>query len=233
MNILFAIKTGINRSFRLPILERNWVKYCDYLYFSDYTSPKYENMIKTTDRQDYHGAGEKGINFLNMLKDFQTSDGRLYDVYDWIFYADDDTFINLKTLNKFLKQCDKSKVYGYIFNYDRDGANPVYANNLISKENKFPSGGGGVLIGTDALKKIDRFEVFTALTHGFDDVDMGLNFDKHGIEQIDPGLFYTQSPEFEGHKQEQILKSITYHNTGETVMDELYQKIYRYCNNDN
>lgn len=222
MNILCAIKTGINhKKTRVPVLQKTWTQDIDHLYFSDYEDFDLD-MIKTTNRTDYYGAGEKGINFLNMLDYVEFQDKKILDLYDWIFYVDDDTFVNVKNLKEFVCDADQDKVYGYIFNYDRDSENPMYKRDLIPKYAKFPSGGAGVLIGSKVLKKIPKFELFVVPTFGHDDVDMGLNFDMNNIEQVDSDLFNSQTPEFHEHDEQQIKKSITYHHVDNDLMEKLY-----------
>lgn len=226
MNILCAIKTGINhKETRIPVLEKTWTKHVDHLYFSDYVDENYD-MIKTTNKTSYYGVGEKGINFLNMVKDIELNGQKILDLYDWIFYVDDDTFVNVNNLNKFIKEADNCKVYGSIFNSEKDHDNPMYEKNIISKDSKFPSGGAGVLIGSEVFRKIDNFELFIVPQLGHDDVDMGLNFDQHGIEQIDSDLFLSQDPKFYNHTKTKIKKSITYHHVDPTLMDSLYKMNY-------
>jgi len=226
MKILCAIKTGINhKESRIPVLEETWTKHIDYLYFSDYEDTRYD-MIKTTNNSTYVGAGEKGINFLNMLKDIECDDGKILDVYDWIFYVDDDTYVNVHNLVEFAKTADKFKVYGYIFDSEKNPDNPMYERKIISRESRFPSGGAGVLIGSKALKKIPKFELFVVPSFGHDDVDMGLNFEMNNIEQIDPDLFNSQNPEFHNHGEEEIKKSITYHHVDNDLMRSLYKMNY-------
>ena len=159
MNVLCAIKTGINhKKSRIPFVEKTWAKHIDHLYFSDYEDENYD-MIKTTDKVTYFGAGEKGINFLNLVKDIGRDDKKILDLYDWIFYVDDDTFVNVNNLIKFVKTADNTKVYGSIFDSEKDSDNPVYERNIISKESRFPSGGAGILIGSNVFRKIEKFEL--------------------------------------------------------------------------
>lgn len=226
MKILCVIKTGINhKETRIPVLEKTWTKHIDYLYFSDYEDSEYD-MIKTTNNSTYVGAGEKGINFLNMIKDIECNDGKILDIYDWIFYVDDDTFVNVNNLKEFIKTADKNKIYGYIFDSEKNPDNPMYQRNVISKTAKFPSGGAGVLIGSEVLNKIPKFELFVVPSFGHDDVDMGLNFQMFDVEQIDPDLFNSQNPEFHSHGEDEIKKSITYHHIDADLMYSLYEMTY-------
>lgn len=223
MKVLVAIKTGINTSSRIDTLEKTWAKDCDHLYFSDYEDEKYD-MIKTTSNTTYYGVGEKGINFLNTVKDIESSEGKILDIYDWIFYVDDDTFVNVDNLREFVKTADNNKVYGSIFDSVKDNDNPMYQRNVISKTSKFPSGGAGVLIGSKVFRKISKFDLFTVPTFGHDDVDMGLNFDMYGIEQVDSKSFNSQAPKHYGHSDEDIKKSVTYHYMIGDDMISLYEK---------
>lgn len=223
MKILVAIKTGVNTFSRIDTLEKTWAKDCDHLYFSDYEDEKYD-MIKTTSNTTYYGVGEKGINFLNLVKDIESSEGKILDIYDWIFYVDDDTFVNVNNLQEFVKTADNNKVYGYIFQCPRNQGNPVFDRKIISKTSKFPSGGAGVLIGSKVFRKISKFDLFTVPSLGHDDVDMGLNFDMYGIEQVDSNLFNSQAPTVYNHDDEDIKKSVTYHKILGDEMISLYEK---------
>lgn len=226
MNILCAIKTGINhKETRIPVIEKTWAKHIDHLYFSDYVDEEYD-MIKTTDKMSYYGVGEKGINFLNMVKDVELKEQKILDVYDWIFYVDDDTFVNVMNLEKFVNKADNTKVYGYIFDSEKNPDNPVYERDIISKDERFPSGGAGVLIGSEVFRKIDTFEFFIVPQYGHDDVDMGLNFGKYDVEQVNSELFNSQTPKFHKHNKTKIKKSITYHHVDSELMNSLYEMTY-------
>jgi len=226
MKILCTIKTGINhKKNRIPFLEKTWAKNIDHLYFSDYEDEEYD-MIKTTDNTTYVGAGEKGINFLNLIKDIEYNNEKVIDIYDWFFYVDDDTFVNIDNLKNFVKTADKNKVYGYIFDSEKNPDNPMYQRNIISKISKFPSGGAGVLISSEVIKRVSNFEFFVVPSFGHDDVDMGLNFDMYKIEQVNSNLFNSQTPEFHCHNETQIKESITYHHVDSDLMQRLYELTY-------
>jgi hypothetical protein len=218
--ILFAIKTTEKYKSRVDAIFDTWLSTIDdYIFYSEHEDSE-RNIIKVCDDGSYGGLEIKGLNFFNLLKDIETSDGvKILDHYDWIFFVDDDTFVNKKMLNKFVKICDKTKAYGEIFTYKTHPSNPLFLNPSFNKLTTWYSGGAGLLISADALKKVDYYENYNSR---HDDVSIGINLVNSGISLVNSDLFRSQPPEFWGDDDECVNEKITYHHVNESKMFKLY-----------
>lgn len=218
--VLFAIKTTEKYKSRVDAIFNTWLKDIeDYIFYSEHEDEN-KNIIKVCDDGSYGGLEIKGLNFFNLLKDIETKDGeKILEYYDWIFFVDDDTFVNFKKLNEFIETCDRAKAYGEIFTYETHPTNPLYSNPNFNKLTKWYSGGAGLLISTDSLKKIKYYENYNSR---HDDVSVGINLISNGIVLENCDLFKSQPPEFWGDNDVEVLKKITYHHISENRMYELY-----------
>lgn len=193
---------------RIQNIWQTWSDDVDTVFYSDHDDPKM-NVIKVSDRDDYASGEEKQINILNYLKDLTDGDDKnILDVYDWVFFVDDDTFVNVENLEIFIQKIDRTKVYGSIFNSQKDSDNPMYVNNIIPLDAKFPSGGAGFLVSTETIAEIGEFKNYQTVCG---DVSAGLNFHFNRVEQVDSSLFNSQRPEFYKHTKNQIENMISYH----------------------
>jgi hypothetical protein len=206
--VICFVLTTKKHSDRIKNVFETWSNDVDTVFYSDHENIEM-NVIKVSDRDDYASAEEKQINLLNYIKNLLNGDDKyLLEVYDWIFFVDDDTFVNVKNLKSYIQTIDQNKVYGSIFNSEKDSKNPVYLNGSIPLESKFPSGGAGFLVSSKIIKQIGEFKNYNTM---FSDVGAGLNFYYNGVDQVDNSLFNSQNPEFYGHTKMQIDKMITYH----------------------
>lgn len=218
--VLFAIKTTKKYESRVDAIFNTWLKEVeDYIFYSEHEDLD-KNIIKVCDDGSYGGLEIKGLNFFNLLSSIQTNSGEnILDFYDWIFFVDDDTFVNVNMLNEFVKTADENSAYGEIFTYETHPSNPMFFVPTFDKKTKWYSGGAGLLISTRALKKVDYFENYNTR---HDDVSIGINLSKSGIEFVDSNLFKSQPPEFWGDDDNEVLNKITYHHITEARMHELY-----------
>jgi hypothetical protein len=218
--ILFAIKTTEKYESRVNAILDTWLSTVeDYIFYSEHEDSE-KNIIKVCDDGSYGGLEIKGLNFFNLLKDIETKDEKkILDYYDWIFFVDDDTFVNCKKINEFVKTCDNTKAYGEIFTYETHPSNPLYSNPNFNKLTKWYSGGAGLLISTNSLKKVEYYENYNSR---HDDVSIGINLINNGITLENCDLFKSQPPEFWGDVDECVNKKITYHHIDENKMRQLY-----------
>jgi hypothetical protein len=206
--IVCFVNTTKKHNDRIENILNTWSNKIDTVFYSDHHDET-KNVIKVSNRDDYTSGEEKQINVLNMIEDLMNEDDEsLLDVYDWVFFVDDDTFVNVQNLKKHIESFDENKVYGSIFNSIKDAENPMYVNKVVPLEAKFPSGGAGFLVSTKVIKSIGTFSNYHTICG---DVSAGLNFYFNKIEQVDNNLFNSQSPKFYQHTDEQIDQMITYH----------------------
>lgn len=207
-NVICFVNTTKKHIDRIENITKTWAEKIDTVFYSDHQDPG-NNVIKVSNRDDYASGEEKQINILNRLSDLTDGDdNNLLDVYDWVFFVDDDTFINVENLEKYLDSFDEDKVYGSIFDSVKDSENPMYVNKVIPLEAKFPSGGAGFLVSTSVIKDIKDFSNYHTICG---DVSAGLNFHFNQVEQVDSKLFNSQNPEFYGHSEDEIKEMISYH----------------------
>lgn len=208
VKVIAFVNTTKKHLDRIETISKTWAEKIDTVFYSDHQDSEY-NVIKVSNRDDYASGEEKQINVLNKLSELTDGDDRsLLDIYDWVFFVDDDTFINVDNLEKHIDSFDEDKVYGSIFDSEKDSENPMYVGGIIPMEAKFPSGGGGFLVSTKVIKDIDTFNNYHTICG---DVSAGLNFYFNGVEQIDNNLFNSQNPDFYGHDDEEVSEMISYH----------------------
>lgn len=206
--IICFVNTTKKHIDRIENISKTWAEKIDTVFYSDHQEPE-KNVIKVSNRDDYASGEEKQINILNRLSDLTDGDDKnLLDVYDWVLFVDDDTFINVENLEKNIDSFDEGVVYGSIFDSVKDSENPMYVNKIIPLEAKFPSGGAGFLVSTSVIKNIKEFNNYHTVCG---DVSVGLNFHFNGIEQVDNKLFNSQNPKFYEHSEDEINGMISYH----------------------
>jgi hypothetical protein len=217
--ILYCIKTTEKYKSRVDAIKNTWLDGIDdYIFYSEHEDPN-DNIIKVCDDGSYGGLEEKGVNFYNLIKHIEIEEGKnVLDYYDWLFMVDDDTFVNVKNLQKFAKKADTEKVYGEIFTYETHPDNPMYSAPGFKKSYKWYSGGAGVLVHTSVLSKMPEFINYKTR---HDDVSIGLSFINNGVELIDSDNFNSQPPEFWGDSDLDIKTKITYHHINEERMEDL------------
>ncbi len=174
-----------------------WGKDIEILFYSDHEDIS-KNVVKVSDRTDYHSNEEKHINSLNYI--LQNKNG-----YDWYFCCDDDTFVNVENLLNFIETADTKKIHGSIFKHDENCRNPIY--KVIDRSIKYPSGGAGYLIHHDALFSFDKFIDYKV---GFSDASFGINMHQK-FDMLDDKRFNSQPPEFYNHNFMEMRESISYH----------------------
>jgi hypothetical protein len=208
IKLLYAVKTTEKYEHRIDSILNTWLSEGDYLCYSDHENQE-KNIIKVCEDASYAALEIKGLNFFNSMKDIKTKSGdKILEYYDWIFLVDDDTFVNKKMLNEFVLTCDEDKAYGYIFTPQTHPDNPIYTNTTF-KDAIWYSGGGGLLISANALTKIPYYQNYNTYA---DDVSVGINLMKHGINLIHSDLFRSEPPEHYGETDRDIKQKITYHH---------------------
>ena len=122
---------------RTKYVKETWAKKCNKtLYVSDEDNSAFPT-IKVTNKTGYQQMWAKTRNTLLLLyKEY-------FPMYDWYFKADDDTYVVMDNLRKFLHQKNSSE-------------RQFYGKFFIHRSTKqgFPSGGAGYAIGNTALDRL-------------------------------------------------------------------------------
>lgn len=151
-----------------------WGADADLVFYSDEARDE-PKTIKTTDDDTYAGCENKHVNMVKLLeKEFLDS--------EWFFFCDDDTFVNTKLLEDFVKGCDPDTIYGEIIKcWPNDPTLP------------FPSGGAGLLMSRSVLNIL-----YTTVSYrgaGSSDVALGLAIRDSQIKMQHDNRFHGQPPD--------------------------------------
>lgn len=189
--ILFVILHGEVYKDRYHSIKNTWGKHVDTLFYSDYENLE-QNIVKVSDNKTYSSNEEKHINVIKNLENFVNND------YEWFFFCDDDTFVNVSMLEKKLNDFDPNYVHGSVINC-------WPSDRLLS----YCSGGAGYLIHNTLLSKI-KLNLKNYNT-GYSDVSLGLSLRENGVKVLNHELFNSQAPSFYGFGVDSIKKLITFH----------------------
>lgn len=173
--LLYVIMSGSMFKDRVMNLKKTWCQNIDYIIYSDHEDVS-ENIIKVSDRTDYHSNEEKQINMIN----------RLTDSYDWFFLCDDDTFVNTKQLHKIIPQLDKKYSYAKLITEQINPTNDIFKLEILPKGFCYMAGGDGYLLSDYIIQSIKPFKNFNT---GYSDVSVGLNLYKNKVEIKDISVF--------------------------------------------
>ncbi len=198
---------GSHHKNRYDNIINTWCNNINYIFYSDYVNGD-KNMIKTSDNSGYDGLEEKMINIIKIIDNN-------YRQYDWYFFCDDDTFVNVELLNKEIVNFDEKYVYGQEFHqaWPKDPS-------LI-----FCSGGAGTLIHKNNLMKLSS-NIKNNYVGCASDVSLGMNLRDCQIIIKNSDLFYSNTPESKNISESEYKNYITFHNIRtEEDMKKIYEKI--------
>jgi hypothetical protein len=204
--VLAVIGTGFSMTERRFNIENTWGQDIDHIYFSDHEE---HNIIKVTDETEYTFGELKQVNIINVMPDYYL------DNYKWIFFADDDTFLNTKLFYSKLDEFPTDKITGYI-----------YSCWPVMPDLKYLSGGAGFLMTTEMLKSMKGKVKY--LKTGFGDVTLGLYYKENNISLNHNNLFIPERPEHFNFKIQlhDVNKYLTVHRIKE-FEEMLY--LYELC----
>jgi|688.fasta_scaffold987895_1 hypothetical protein len=179
-NMLFVlISTTHKNQERILSVKNTWAKHMDHLYYSDHYDAD-NNIIKVSDDDCYTSNEEKGINILNSLKNIKKNNEYILDLYKWMYFVDDDTFVNYKLVFTMIKDFDEDNVYGYILNKNNNTDNPIFKHKDVPSDFSYIAGGTGFFISSKTVKQIN----FKNFKFGYTDVSMGFNFRNNNIKLV-------------------------------------------------
>jgi hypothetical protein len=177
---------------RVENVLNTWGKNINHIFYADYED-KETKVIQVSKRTDYSSNEEKHVNVIKYLMS-----SNIYD-FDWYFFCDDDTFVNVNNFFKFIEKCDTNCVYGSVLH----GLWPQ--DTTLS----YCSGGAGYLVHKTILKIIsENIETYRA-SHS--DVTFGLTCRGLNIPVQNSDFFHSQDPDFHSLPWSSICENITFH----------------------
>ena len=122
-------------------IEKTWGAEIDHIYYSDHEDVS-KKIIKVSDDCSYKSCVEKNAKVFKIL----VNDDR-YDHYNYYFFVDDDTYVNVPKLRSSIAkgEFNEDKIYGHTWR-DKDGGNWLM-------------GGAGFLMNRKVLKKFEDCEI--------------------------------------------------------------------------
>lgn len=162
--ILYVLLHGSMMPERHKNVMDSWGKDVKILFYSDHSDTN-NKIHKVSDRTDYHSNEDKHIGAWKLIKS-----KKLFKNFEWIFFCDDDTFVNYSYLEDNLDYFDKSKITGHVL----QGTWPQ------DRSLNYCSGGAGYLVHSKNVEFISKN--IELLNTGYSDVTLGLFCRRFGIE---------------------------------------------------
>ena len=178
--VLFLVLTCGKYRDRIDTFHNIIGSHVDCLFCSDHVDVS-KNVLSFSDSTDYNSNEEKQINAANSLKTIvsEKTGKCLLDSYDWFFFCDCDTFVNLKKINSIIDDFDHNVVYGHLINIEKYPQNPIFVNPTIPIGFEYLSGGVGFISSRQVISKV---EIFKNYQTNYADVSMGLNWHYNNIK---------------------------------------------------
>lgn len=215
---------------RVESIRNTWGKNNNVKYLTD--TIKGDDLISFDTPQNYSGIYLKYLNF------FKTYN---FTKYDYYFFTDDDTFVNLKNLNK-LELPSKNDLFlmGRLLCLNPDGTdlwgNQTGANlQLITGDNTelplhYTSGGSGFILSQSSCLKIQEYlkSMINPPKCMYGDVSIGYWARNCGVKLIPNNNFWWDTHEkllnnvWENYNTD--IDSITYHYVNNNTMIEYHNK---------
>lgn len=167
----------------------------DLIFYSDYDDPSTNTFkMNVPLKMDYSDCTEKTIGAHDLIRE------RYQNKYDWYFFVDDDTFINIPLLDKMIHLFDRDFVHGMDITGNCD-----YIPYL--------SGGAGYIMSNDVMLKMFNLTNYQV---NYSDANIGLNLSERGIGILHSNLFYWMNPRNNNNSNlaDEINNRITQHYVG-------------------
>lgn len=125
--------------------------------FSQFEPVKHLPFMQLKLIEDYNKMAEKALLVIRMAFE------RFYDDHDWFFMADDDTFVFIENMFRFIEEKDTKEPLTYGYNFK------------VILKNGYHSGGGGILFTKESLKRLHEKIINHQCdyTEGYSDVAIG------------------------------------------------------------
>lgn len=214
---------------RVKKIRETWGKSQDVLFLSDSNIGTdiigYEHLAK-----GYENIWLKYSEFFKSYNDLS---------YDWYFFTDDDTFVNLKNIEILLKNYDTNSpiCVGHVGELNPDGTDmdgnqtgfPLHTihGNGTQLPIIYVSGGAGFILSKKSMELIcDYIKKETNVPGSYNsDVTFGFWGRNAGVNIVDIKGFWWTNPTELNHSLSEIENSYTYHYVSESMMDELNKVI--------
>lgn len=181
---------------RQNTILNTWGKDVDLFFYSEHEN-KDKKIIKVCDQNEV-------VNKQNLI--FKKIEELFYNEYEWYFFGDDDTFVNVNLILKELKTLDKEKIHG----------SDIFG---CWKDLHFPSGGAGFLINNKIIHKFFNSKFYPEIKAG--DVNFGLNMRDKDVMIENNKKFHSQNYNFYDIKIEEVFKYITFHYVQKDDMEKM------------
>lgn len=150
------LKTTHKNTHRVKQCLNTWLKDLDYVCLTDTITGLF-NEFSGSDNDTYNSNEEKTVNLINKIRETD-----FLNEYDFLFFIDDDAYLNVNYLNYLLPYLDIDRVYGL--------AMGGYPNN---PDLVFPSGGSGYILPVKKIKTFLPISRPPYTTGGSEDVVVG------------------------------------------------------------
>ena len=208
MRIMYCILSGHEKRDRLQACVDTWALKKNVLVFSD------ENRgcsIKCSDESGYAYCPQKVRYGMQYVKRMLVMYGRI----DWLFFCDDDTYVNVPRLEEYLSHKDENRT--------------VYGNriSLYKKDPKlkYLSGGSGYAMKPETLELI--VQKLKKVKHTtFADVMVGYAIKKARLKLVDDGVFHMDGPWDYNYTIEEAGQKVTFHHLEPNQMRMAHRLIH-------
>lgn len=158
---------------------KTWLQgFNDFTFYTDTCLEELPNQISVSNDDSYAGCADKQVNEINRIKDY-----KLYDDFEWFFFCDDDTFVNLNELKKFCSE----KLEAF------DTCGKVGNSWSSDPSLSYYSGGAGFLLRSDFIKNSTRITKKNGVI--FSDVTVGLWLRENNVKVNHESKFNSHPPE--------------------------------------
>lgn len=223
---LFVVLTCDNYvGTRVDTIKNTWGKDANVIFLAD--TPINDTIIGYHTPQNYDGIQNKYISFFTRYD---------FTKYDYYFFVDDDTFVNLKNYDIFnlpTKEYFSLQVTGLLDQNlnDLHGNYTGYPIHKIRGQGTYlplyhPSGGAGFVLNKNSVIRIqdylNRTHPMDIPISGHSDVTIAFWMRNCEIEIVNCDKLNYDSPWSLGHDENKMKEALTYHYVSQEKMRYLY-----------
>jgi hypothetical protein len=197
--VILSCDTYINS--RIRTIESTWAKDTNHIFLVD-TNVNEKNIIGYNTPKNYEGIQDKYREF------FKCYD---FSKYDYYFFTDDDTFVNIENFNKInIDNPDKAFGIGSVIHLlkksieNNQEVDPWYISRISGINTGLPlsyfSGGSGFILSKESCNRIKKYLLPLGDTDipisPWGDVSIGFWARSCGIELKNSGQFFWNTHEY-------------------------------------